>query len=55
MDDFIYGEPQPQQPRVQDPPDTKAPRVQVDAKRKIELRKLRRGLELTLTPDEAAS
>ena len=55
MDDFIYGEPQPQQPRVQDPPDTKAPRVQVDAKRKIELRKLRRGLKLTLTPDEAAS
>ncbi len=64
MDDFVYGEPlarveqpEPEQPDVQDPPpDTKAPQVQVDgAKRKIELRKLLRGLELTLTPDEAAS
>jgi hypothetical protein len=68
MDDFIYGEPlaivaeqpdpePPLPPDVEDPqPDTKAPQVQVEgAKRKIELRKLLRGLELTLTPDEAAA
>lgn len=67
MDDFIYGEPlalaaeqpeEPQQPDVQDPqqPDTQGPRVEVKgARKKIELSKLLRGLELTLTPDEAAS
>jgi hypothetical protein len=56
MDDFIYGEPKaipPAQPPVVD---TEAPQVKVQgAKRRIELGRLLRGLELTLIPNEAAS
>ena len=62
MDDIIYGEPQatpppaPEQPDPVEPPDTKAPRVDVDgAKGKVQLRRLLRGLDLTVSADEPAS
>jgi hypothetical protein len=65
MDDIIYGEPQAtppaepepvEPPPPVEPPDTMGPQVQVDgAKGKVSLQQLKRGLELTLTPDEAAS
>lgn len=53
MDDFIYGEPQAVVPEQ---PDTQGPQVTVaGAEKKVELRKLLRGLQLTLSSDEAAS
>jgi hypothetical protein len=59
MDDFIYGEPLETEaaPAPQEPPaDARAPQVKVEgASKRIELGELRRGLELRLTPDEAAS
>jgi hypothetical protein len=56
MDDFVYGEPLARVAEQPPPPDVQGPQVKVKgAKRKIELRKLLRGLELRLIPDEAAS
>jgi hypothetical protein len=58
MDDFIFGEPQAVPPPPPPPgPDTQAPDVQLrGAARSVRLRSfVRRGLRLTLTPNEATS